>query len=69
MPAPIPDEINAWQEHWRFCRNCFGLFWNNDPNGNKGVCPSPHAPASKFHVAAGWDFYLAADTTNPPGGG
>jgi hypothetical protein len=67
MSAPVPDVINAWQRHWRFCRNCFCLFWNDDPGGNKGFCASPHAPANKHHVAAGWDFYLAADTTNPPG--
>lgn len=68
MSAPVPDQINAWQEHWRFCVNCFSLFWNNDPNGKKGFCGSPQAQG-RGHVAAGWDFYLAADTTNPPGGG
>ena len=64
MTAQIPPQVDVFQEHWRFCVNCFSLFWNNDPDGKKGFCPSPNAPGSHGHVARGWDFYVPADTDN-----
>jgi hypothetical protein len=60
MPVPIPNQITDFQAHWRICKNCFSLFFNDDPQGRKGFCPSPKAPASKFHEAdpASWDYYV-----------
>jgi hypothetical protein len=67
MPIPTPEQVDLFQNHWRFCQNCFGLFFNGDPN-RKGSCPSPAAPApDRRHVAQGFDFYLPGDKDNPPG--
>ncbi len=66
MPIPIPEQIDEFQNHWRFCSNCFSLFFNGDPV-KKGFCPAPAAPPDKSHVALGLDFYLPGDKDNPPG--
>lgn len=63
MAASVPDDVNVFQENWRFCVNCFSLFWNGDQLGNKGLCPSPNAPQNTHgHVPRGWDFYVPADS-------
>ncbi|MFC0850238.1 hypothetical protein ACFH04_41940 [Streptomyces noboritoensis] len=52
MGLPIPDEVTAYQNNWRFCNHCFGLWWNGAPTN--GACPSGTLPtASTTAPAAG----------------
>jgi hypothetical protein len=63
MAVDIPDAVNVTQPNWRFCRQCFNLFWNGDPTENKGKCNA--TPGGKGgHRAQGWDFYLLSDPEN-----
>lgn len=48
---PHDSPANAGQPDWRFCRKCFGLFFDDPKNGNKGKCPAGNA-----HVRAGNSF-------------
>lgn len=59
LPHDVPFHAFASQQSdWRFCRNCFALFYNGfEPDG---VCPA------SGHRPAGFDFSLPHDT---PGGG
>jgi cytochrome c5 len=40
-----------WQNNWRYCQKCHGLFYDGYPQ--KGTCP-----AGGGHVAAGYNFVL-----------
>lgn len=63
MPINIPEAVEHTQSNWRFCHQCFSLFFNGDSSGRKGICNG--APQSGGgHKAAGFDFYLLADTEN-----
>jgi hypothetical protein len=55
-----PDEPR--QEHWRFCRKCFSLFWNGDDKFG-GVCTLD----GQRHERAGHDFLIRHHT--PEGAG
>lgn len=41
------------QPEWRFCPKCFGMFYNGDQRGRKGVCP-----AGGGHEPQGFNFHL-----------
>ncbi|HEX2296428.1 MAG TPA: hypothetical protein VHN37_14120 [Actinomycetota bacterium] len=59
---PDPDHDFAAEfgtNEWRFCNQCFGLFFDGDPM-NKGTCPGA-AIAGTGHRAQGYDFYLRHD--------
>ncbi len=61
MAVQIPDAVNTTQSDWRFCKQCHSLFFNGYQE--KGICNG--APqVGGGHSAAGWDFYLLADTDN-----
>jgi hypothetical protein len=68
MAVPVPDAVKASQDDWRFCDNCFSLWWNGDPN-RKGVCNAFDREfddqgkliSSHPHVGPSWDFFLLAD--------
>lgn len=61
MAVQIPDAVNTTQNDWRFCNQCFSLFFNGYPQ--KGICNG--APqVGGGHRAQGWDFYLLADPDN-----
>ncbi len=50
------------QEHWRFCRKCFCLFWNGDDTFG-GVCAVDGGP----HERAGFDFLIRHHTAEIAG--
>lgn len=43
------------QTNWRFCGNCFGLWFNGQPTN--GHCPAPNAPGGA-HISTGSGDYL-----------
>jgi hypothetical protein len=47
---------NFAQSAWRFCRNCYALFYDGYRTTKVGKCA-----ASGDHVAQGWDFTLPHD--------
>jgi hypothetical protein len=59
LPHDVPFKaFDSRQDQWRFCRNCFGLFFEGfEPDG---VCPAAG------HRAQGYNFFLQHDS---PGGG
>ena len=63
MSVQIPNAVKVTQKDWRFCRRCFGLFFDGDPHHN-GFCPHPNPPGGA-HQALGWEFYLLSDPANP----
>jgi hypothetical protein len=54
LPHDIPEAGNG-QAQWRFCQNCFAMFFDGDPN-RKGVCDKGGG-----HVAQGFMFVLPHD--------
>jgi hypothetical protein len=50
LPHDVPPTAQA-QGDWRFCQNCFGMFWNG--TDGKGACP-----ARGGHLAQGVTFVL-----------
>lgn len=57
-----PD--GAHQPDWRFCRKCYSLFWDGDPNV-RSVCPKDN----DRHERAGFNFllpFLPGEFTNSP---
>ena len=66
MAAEIPGSVNTFQDNWRFCIRCLGLFWNG--RSDNGHCPHPDGGA---HQAVSWNFFLPANsndfTTQDPG--
>lgn len=56
---PIPDEVTAHQNNWRFCNYCFGLWWNGNPTN--GACPSRNSPDGQHHGPGSWNFILPAN--------
>jgi hypothetical protein len=68
MPFPIPTDVTATQNEWRFCGNCSQLFWapQHLPDGTTkpaqgwGSCPAA-AVENGGHVEIGWEFYLLAN--------
>ncbi|WHM40304.1 hypothetical protein [Streptomyces sp. BPTC-684] len=59
MGLPIPDEVTAYQNNWRFCNYCFGLWWNGNPTN--GACPSRNSPDGQHHGPGSWNFILPAN--------
>ena len=51
------------QSNWRFCENCFGLWFNGNPDN--GVCPAPAAPSGQHVLTGSGDYTLE---TTPAGG-
>jgi hypothetical protein len=68
-PVPVPDPVKAIQPDWRFCDNCFSLYWSGDQHGSKGVCNAGdrqfdgqgHVTQAQPHEGPSWDFFLLAD--------
>jgi hypothetical protein len=58
MSAPIPNQVTAYQDNWRFCDYCYSLWWNGYTTN--GVCPSPNAP-DHAHAGPSWNFILPAN--------
>jgi hypothetical protein len=64
----VPGEVKALQDYWKFCINCFSLWWDGDQN-NKGVCNSGdrefdnqgNLVHKQSHSTPSWMFYLLAD--------
>ena len=44
--------MHPFQDNWRFCGRCHGIFWNG-PDQRNHRCPS-----GEVHLAAGWTFVL-----------
>jgi hypothetical protein len=66
MAAPIPNDVTAYQNNWRFCVHCCGLWWNG--RADNGACPStllpagnPHRSPNGQHHGPSWDFILPAN--------
>ncbi|MFJ9371411.1 hypothetical protein ACIRRA_44410 [Nocardia sp. NPDC101769] len=57
----VPEGPGTQQE-WRFCQNCFVMFYNGDQGGNKGLCP-----AGGGHQMFGFNFVLSHDVPEGPG--
>ncbi len=60
---PFPAFALQKQYGWRYCQNCYALFW--DGRNNKGRCP-----AGSVHVATGYDYYMLIGDVGeavPPG--
>ncbi len=55
LPHDVQESFPQTQTNWRFCSNCFGMFF--DGSTAKGRCP-----AGGVHVAQGFVFVLP--TTN-----
>lgn len=51
---------NAGQPDWRFCHKCFGLFYDDPRNANKGRCPADN----RGHVRASNSFNFQLPFTN-----
>jgi hypothetical protein len=64
MSFTIPTKVTATQDQWRFCGQCYSIFFNGDTNPDsehpKGICVGAPAEGGG-HSAIGWDFYLLAD--------
>jgi hypothetical protein len=58
-----PD--GAYQNSWRFCGNCFALFYNGYSPAVR--CPAPNAPNGQ-HAAIGFEFHIAFKDIPPKNG-
>lgn len=61
MAVTIPDAANTTQSSWRFCKECFVIYF--DGYESKGNCAGGHFEG-EGHKAAGWDFFLVTDPEN-----
>jgi len=52
---PYDRPVTEGQPGWRCCDKCYGMFYNDDPRGIKGICPADGGPHSDKHS---WPFVL-----------
>ncbi|MER5785917.1 hypothetical protein ABT104_30010 [Streptomyces mobaraensis] len=57
--AELPSNVTAFQDNWRFCDNCFALWWNGA--STNGFCPAPNAPNKQHFGRGSWNFILPAN--------
>ncbi|MGY2116605.1 CAP domain-containing protein [Nocardia gipuzkoensis] len=57
LPHDVPQNAKT-QRNWRFCVQCFGMFYNGDTRGFKGRCPAPATPGGGHDPVQSYDFVL-----------
>lgn len=55
MAVSIPNNVNTFQNNWRFCNHCYSMWWNGRPDN--GACPSGNSPDGQHHGQGSWNFY------------
>jgi hypothetical protein len=56
MPIPLDPNVTAFQGEWRFCKNCYSLWYNG--KSTNGVCPSPEATYGQHNGEGSWNYIL-----------
>jgi hypothetical protein len=61
LPHDVAEGPNA-QKNWRFCYQCFGMFYDADNQRDSNI----RCPAGGFHRAYGYNFVLPHDVAEGP---